>query len=105
MFDDEGDGGMVDTLAHTVEVDLNGVTFTEELVHYVRTCCERSERRLAERLRWKIDVERARAQGDVSVRIAAIRRGGGGYRAGAADLDEFLAVRNAFAMLAARLPE
>jgi hypothetical protein len=105
MADDDGDGAMVDTLAHTVEVDLNGVTFTEELVHYVRSCCERSERRLAERLRWKIDVERVHGRDDVSVRIAAIRRGGGGYRAGAADLDEFLAVRNAFAMLSTRLGE
>lgn len=105
MLDDKGEGVLVDTLAHTVEVDLNGVTFTEELVHYVRTCCERSERQLAERLRWKVDVERAEGRKDVSVRIAAVRRSGGWYCAGAADLDEFLAVRNAFAMLSVRLGE
>lgn len=88
----------------TVEVGLSGVPFTEELVYYVRRCCERAEAGLAARLRWTVRVERDDGRPDAWVDVVARGRDGRQVSVRAQDLDELLAVQSAFALLAERLP-
>ncbi|HJL17914.1 MAG TPA: hypothetical protein RMH99_19775 [Sandaracinaceae bacterium LLY-WYZ-13_1] len=88
-----------DAPARTVEVGLRGLPFSEELIHFVRRCCERSETPLATRLRWKVEVHRPAESEPVRVCVTAHRPDGTGCRAEGADLDEILAIRNAFARI------
>lgn len=93
---------MGEAVGCTVEVGLSGVPFTEELVYYVRRCCERAEEGIADRLRWTVRVERDDSRPDACVDVRALGRDGRELQATAADLDELLAVRNAFAVLTER---
>lgn len=83
--------------SHTVEVGLQGVPFSEEIVHYARRWCQRCEDRLGRRLRWTVRIERA--AGPVRVRVQGHAGQTLHCTAEGTDLDEMLAVRNAFAWL------
>lgn len=87
----------------TVEVGLSGVPFTEELVYYVRRCCEKAEAAFAARLRWTVRVERDDGRSDAWVDVTARRHDGHQVAVRAQDLDELLAVQSAFALLSEQL--
>lgn len=84
---------------YTVEIGLHGVPFTEEIVHYARRWCQRCEDRLGQRLRWTVSIERSAVPGAVRVRVQAHDGQVLMRTAEGTDLDEMLAVRNAFAWL------
>ena len=87
------------TAPHTVEIDLSGVPFSEELVHYARRWCQRCEESFGERMRWTVSIERTGRNGGVRVRVSAHAGRELRLDAEGTDLDEMLAVRNAFAWL------
>lgn len=84
---------------HTVEIDLSGVPFSEELVHYARRWCQRCEEHVGQRLRWTVNIQRDAERRGVRVQVHAHSGRNLRWTAEGTDLDEMLAVRNAFAWI------
>lgn len=70
--------------------------FDELVVAYVRRSCAVVEAHLERPLRWRVEL--ARRPRDVEVEVVGTTASGREWRAQGHDLDEMIAVRNAFAI-------